>query len=109
MCSSAPFVKHLLVDLTKMDSKQIPAKGLYFQKWFLKKWPLPQGSLGSSWLLEELAGASCGSALLWSTRELSSHLPWQCRTSGLLVGSSYTFKGLSFYVHFIKSLSAFQG
>lgn len=33
----------------------------------------------------------------------------QRRTAGILAGSSHIFKGLSFYAHFIRSLSAFQG
>lgn len=47
--------------------------------------------------------------LVLSTGELSCHLPWQGRTIGIMAVPFCTLKGLVFYVHFVKSLRAFQG
>lgn len=54
-------------------------------------------------------GGGDGSVLVPSTRELSCHLPWQRRTTRIMAGPFCTLKGLAFYVHFVKSLRAFQG
>lgn len=54
-------------------------------------------------------GGGDGSMLVLSTGELSCHLPWQCRTTGIMAGPFCTLKGLAFYVHLVKSLRAFQG
>ncbi|KAF2984339.1 hypothetical protein EK904_000727 [Melospiza melodia maxima] len=62
---------------------------------------------GEAWAL--FSGRGDGSVLVPSPGELSCHLPWQGRTTGIMAVPFCTLKGLAFHVQFVKSLRAFQG
>lgn len=63
--------------------------------------------MGKPGLLLALGGGG-RNVLVPSKGELSCHLPWQCRTTGIMAEPFCTLKGLAFYVHCVKILRAFQ-